>query len=301
MIASASFMADAPRSPSTPPPDRRAAPPPGDSPGSAFAALVELMRLLRSPDGCPWDREQTLATLVPFVLEEAHEVVDAIERHDLGELKGEIGDLVFEGVFLAQLCAETGAFTITDALNEVRAKLVRRHPHVFAPDAGTAHITTVGAVKERWEEIKAVERAEKGRERRSRLDGVPEGLPALLRAHRLSVKAAATGFDWTSPAHVLEKVEEEVAELRAALDAERKEHVAEELGDLLFVVANIARKLQLEPEALLRAANRKFTRRFDAMEARLAGDGLSLDQATIDQMEAAWTAVKAADADRATG
>jgi MazG family protein len=253
------------------------------------------MRILRGPTGCPWDREQTLDTLLPFVLEEAHEVVEAAERRDLDELKGEIGDLVFEGVFLSQLCAETGDFTITDALNDVRAKLVRRHPHVFAPDAGTADVTTPDAVKDRWDAIKVVERAEKGRERTSRIDGVPDGLPALQRAARISAKAAKVGFDWTSAAQVLEKIDEETAEVRDALAGGDRTHVAEEIGDLLFAVANLARKLDQDPEALLRAANRKFATRFRAMEARLADAGTPVgsDAASLDVMEAAWQAGKA--------
>jgi MazG family protein len=272
-----------------------APPPPGTTPGAALDALVALMRILRGPTGCPWDREQTLDTLVPFVLEEAHEVVEAVERRDLDELKGEIGDLVFEGVFLSQLCAETGAFTITDALNDVRTKLVRRHPHVFAPDEGTADITTPDAVKDRWDAIKQTERAEKGRERTSAIDGVPDGLPALLRAQRISAKAAKVGFDWTSPAQVLEKIDEETAETRAALDGGDAARIGEEIGDLLFAVANLARKLDLDPEALLRAANRKFASRFRAMEARLAeaGTPAGAGGTTLDVMEAAWQAVKA--------
>jgi nucleoside triphosphate diphosphatase len=270
-------------------------PPPGSTPGAALEALVALMQILRGPTGCPWDREQTLDTLLPFVLEEAHEVVEAAERRDMDELKGEIGDLMFEGVFLSQLTAETGAFTIADALNDVRAKLVRRHPHVFAPDAGTAGVTTPDAVKDRWDAIKVVERAEKGRERTSRIDGVPDGLPALLRAARVSAKAATVGFEWATPAQVLDKVDEEAAEVREALGAGDRAHVAEEIGDLLFAAANLARKLDLDPEALLRAANRKFVNRFRAMEARLADAGtpVGTDAATLDVMEAAWQAGKA--------
>jgi MazG family protein len=283
-----------PAAPADTPPPVHVPPPPGDAPGTAFEALVALMRILRGPTGCPWDREQTLESLLPFVLEEAHEVVEAVERGDSAELQGEIGDLMFEGVFLAQLCAESGAFTITDALNDVRAKLVRRHPHVFAPDAGTAGVTTAEAVKTQWDEIKGMERAAKGAQRSSRLDGVPEGLPALLRASRLSAKAAKVGFDWSSPAQVLEKVDEELGEVRHALDARDTSHVAEEIGDLLFAVANLARLLDLDPEALLRGANRKFAGRFRAMEARLAGAGTPVgsDAATLDVMEAAWQAVK---------
>jgi MazG family protein len=252
------------------------------------------MRILRSPTGCPWDREQTLDSLLPFVLEEAHEVVEAVERRDMDELKGEIGDLMFEGVFLSQLTTESGAFTIRDALNDVRAKLVRRHPHVFAPDAGTAGVTTPDAVKDRWDAIKRVERAEQGRERTSHIDGVPAGLPALLRASRVSAKAAAVGFEWPAPAQVLDKIEEETAEVRDALAGGDAAHVAEEIGDLLFAVANLARKLDLDPEALLRAATRKFADRFRAMEARLteAGTPVGTEAATLDVMEAAWQAGK---------
>jgi ATP diphosphatase len=283
-----------PSPPGTAPAPVHAPPPAGTTPGAALDALVALMRILRGPTGCPWDREQTLDTLTPFVLEEAHEVVEAVERRDLDELKGEIGDLMFEGVFLSQLCAETGDFTITDALNDVRAKLVRRHPHVFAPDAGTASITTPDAVKDRWDQIKAGERAEKGRARTSVIDGVPDGLPALLRAARVTSKAATVGFDWTSPAEVVAKIDEELAEVREALQGDDRDHLAEEIGDLLFVVANLARKLSFDPEALARAANRKFDTRFRAMEARLAAAGtpVGADGTTLDVMEAAWQAVK---------
>lgn len=270
-------------------------PPAGTTPGEALDALVALMRILRSPTGCPWDREQTLDTLLPFVLEEAHEVVEAVERRDMDELKGEIGDLMFEGVFLAQLTSETGAFTMTDALNDVRAKLVRRHPHVFAPDAGTAGVTTPAAVLTQWDAIKVAERAEKGRERSSRIDGVPDGLPALLRASRISAKAATVGFEWPTAGQVLEKIDEELAEVRAAMAGADRAHVAEEIGDLLFAVSNLARKLDHDPEALLRAATRKFADRFRAMEARLAeaGTPVGSEAATLDVMEAAWQAGKA--------
>jgi MazG family protein len=283
-----------PAVPADTPPPVHVPPPAGATPGAAFEALVALMRILRGPDGCPWDREQTLGSLLPFVLEEAHEVVEAAERADLDGLRGEIGDLMFEGVFLSQVASERGAFTITDALNDVRAKLVRRHPHVFAPDAGTSGVTTPDAVKTQWDAIKAVERAEQGQPRASRIDGVPEGLPALLRALRISSKAAAVGFDWTSAAQVLEKVDEELAEVRGALAAGDPAHVAEEIGDLLFAVANLARKLDLDPEALLRGANRKFADRFRAMEARLAQAGTPAGSgaATLDVLDAAWQAVK---------
>jgi nucleoside triphosphate diphosphatase len=286
-----------------PPTPAHQPPPAGTTPGSALDALVALMRILRSPTGCPWDREQTLDSLLPFVLEEAHEVVEAAERRDLDELKGEIGDLMFEGVFLSQLTAETGGFTITDALNDVRAKLVRRHPHVFAPDAGTADVTTPDAVKDRWDAIKQVERAEKGRERTSQIDGVPEGLPALLRASRISAKAAKVGFEWPTAEEVLDKIDEEAAEVREALASGDRTHVAEEIGDLLFAVSNLARKLDHDPEALLRAATRKFATRFRAMEARLAeaGTPVGSEAATLDVMEATWQAGKSQAGDSQAG
>jgi MazG family protein len=268
------------------------APRPGATPGEAFASLVELMRLLRGPGGCPWDREQSLDSLLPFVLEEAHEVVDAVERRDMSDLEGEIGDLVFEGVFLAQLCTEAGDFTITDALNHARAKLVRRHPHVFAPDEGTAAVTTAGAVKDQWDVIKARERATAGRPRESLLDGIPAALPALLGADRLAARAATTGFDWPDADGVLEKIHEELGELAAARAAGEAAAVREEVGDLLFAVANLARKLDVDPEAALRAANRKFRSRFAAMEARLATTGRALAGMPLEEMEAAWQSVK---------
>jgi MazG family protein len=269
----------------------------GHTAGDAFGALVELMRILRSPGGCPWDREQTLDTLKPFVLEEAHEVIDAIERRDYDDLQGEIGDLIFEGVFLAQLCADERRFTVTEALRDVHAKLVRRHPHVFGDASGERPegVDTPNAVKGQWEQVKADERAAKGQPRRGMFDGIPKTLPALLAAYEIGNRAAATGFDWPAATEVLDKIEEEIGELRETLDASKegaRERQEEELGDLLFAVTNIARKLGIEPEAALRAANRKFTTRFEAMQARLESRGRALGEATLDEMEHAWQAVK---------
>jgi len=271
-----------------------AVPPVGDTAGDAFGALVELMRILRSPGGCPWDREQTLDTLKPFVLEEAHEVFDAIERRDFDDLQGEIGDLIFEGVFLAQLCADEQRFTVTEALRDVHAKLVRRHPHVFGDASGERPegVDTPNAVKGQWEQVKADERAAKGQPRRGMFDGIPKTLPALLAAYEIGNRAAATGFDWPAAHEVLDKIEEEVGELRETLEKQERERQEEELGDLLFAVTNLARKLGIEPEAALRAANRKFTSRFDAMQARLESRGRALGEATLDEMEHAWQAVK---------
>lgn len=269
-------------------PPRPEAPAPGATAADAFGSLVELMRVLRSPAGCPWDREQTLDSLKPFVIEEAYEVVDAIERGDQDELRGEIGDLIFEGVFLAQLTADAGSFTIVDALHDVRDKLVRRHPHVFAPDAGTAEVTTPDSVKSKWEEIKAAERADKGRAQEGRFDRIPATLPALLRAYEISTRAATVGFDWPTPDAVLEKIDEELIEVRDAIAADNRAAIEEEIGDLLFAIVSLSRKLRLEPEAALRAANRKFVGRFARMEARVSASGLTLTDASLDQMEAAW-------------
>jgi ATP diphosphatase len=271
-----------------------AVPPVGHTAGDAFGALVELMRILRSPGGCPWDREQTLDTLKPFVLEEAHEVIDAIERRDFDDLQGEIGDLIFEGVFLAQLCADEQRFTVTEALRDVHAKLVRRHPHVFGDASGERPegVDTPNAVKGQWEQVKADERAAKGQPRRGMFDGIPKTLPALLAAYEIGNRAAATGFDWPAAHEVLDKIEEEIGEVRETLEKKERERQEEELGDLLFAVTNLARKLGIEPEAALRAANRKFTSRFDAMQARLESRGRALGEATLDEMEHAWQAVK---------
>jgi ATP diphosphatase len=273
-----------------------AVPPVGTTAGDAFGALVELMRILRSPGGCPWDREQTLDTLKPFVLEEAHEVIDAIERRDFDDLQGEIGDLIFEGVFLAQLCADEQRFTVTEALRDVHAKLVRRHPHVFGDASGERPegVDTPNAVKGQWEQVKADERAAKGQPRRGMFDGIPKTLPALLAAYEIGNRAAATGFDWPAAHEVLDKIEEEIGEVRETIERDEtpRERQEEELGDLLFAVTNLARKLGIEPEAALRAANRKFTSRFDAMQARLESRGRALGEATLDEMEHAWQAVK---------
>jgi nucleoside triphosphate diphosphatase len=265
----------------------------GETPGEAFAGLVELMRLLRGPGGCPWDHAQTLDTLKPFVLEEAHEVIDAIERRDAQDLRGEIGDLIFEGVFLAQISADEGGFTITDALRDVHEKLVRRHPHVFADVTG---VRTPDHVKGQWEQVKAAERTAAGKPARGVFDGIPKTLPALLASYEIGQRAAATGFDWQAAADVIDKIDEEVQELRDTLRDDDRARTEEELGDLLFAVANLARKLKIEPEAALRAANRKFTSRFAGMQERLESRGLSLGQATLDQMEHEWQAVKRAEA-----
>ena len=277
----------------TPTDTDRAAPPP--TVGDRFDRLVGIMRTLRSPDGCAWDREQTLASLRPFVLEEAYEVVDAIDRDDRTALCDETGDLLLEAVFVAQICAEAGDFTIADAIDAVVGKLIRRHPHVFG--GGDTETDAEGRdlspaeVKEQWERIKTRERAGTP-ERATLLDGIPEALPSLLRASRIGARTANVGFDWDEPGTVIDKVDEELGELRQAVVSADPAHIEEELGDLLFTVANLARKLRVDPESALRAANGKFTRRLRAIEQRLAARGRSLHDATPEELEREWQAVK---------
>lgn len=247
------------------------------------------MRRLRGPRGCPWDREQTLQTLRPFVLEETYEVLDAIDRDDHEALAAEIGDLLFEGVFLAQIEADEGRFTVADSLRAITTKLIRRHPHVF----GTAKdVDTPARVLEQWEQIKAREQTDSGT-RRSVLAGLPRALPALLGAFEIGTRVAAVGFDWARPADVVTKIEEEVAELRHATAGERHERVEEEMGDLLFSIANLARQLGVEPESALRNANAKFGVRFAALEQRLEEQGRSVHDASLEEMEKAWSQIKA--------
>ena len=267
--------------------------------GEAFEKLVAVMRTLRSPEGCPWDREQTLGSLTHFVLEEAHEVVDAIERGDMEALQEEIGDHIFEGVFLAQVAAEGGLFTIDDSLRTVVEKLLRRHPHVFQEDgrvhdaASKERAPSAEAALERWNTLKAEERAKTG-QRHSTLGSVPKGLPSLLRAYKIGKRAASVGFDWPTATDVVAKIEEEVAELRETLAAEpdNAARAEEEMGDLLFAIANLSRKLGIEPEAALRKANEKFTKRFNQLEENIESSGRSLATSTLDEMEAEWQRIK---------
>ncbi len=263
------------------------------SAGREFERLVGLMRRLRSTDGCAWDREQTLESLRPFVIEETYEVVDAIDRGDPDALCDELGDFLLEAVFLAQISTERGDFDIGDALRAICDKLVRRHPHIFGEQAGDGPSLDAGAVKRQWEQIKAEERRTAGRSPGA-LGSIPESLPALLRAYRLGRRAATVGFDWTDAAGVESKVTEELSELAAARAGGARAAIEEELGDLLFAVANLARHLDVDPESALRAANRKFSARFEALEARLQERGVALRDATLEEMEAEWARVKAA-------
>jgi len=265
--------------------------------GTSFDRLVTIMRALRAPNGCPWDREQTLASLRPFVLEETYEVLEAIEGGSSAALREELGDYLYEAVFLAQISEESGDFSIADAIDAICDKLVRRHPHVFARQRGDDSITSTEVI-ERWESMKARERAAEGRDPvrpKTTLSGVPKTLPALLRAYEISARAAAVGFDWTRAEDVLDKIEEEVAEVRHEVESGATGHLSraeEEMGDLLFAIANLSRKLGIEPEAALRRANEKFTRRFDALEETFAASGRSLQDATLTEMEDEWQRLK---------
>jgi MazG family protein len=256
--------------------------------GDAFQKLVDIMQRLRAPDGCPWDREQTIQSLRGFVLEETYEVLDAIDRADHHALRGEIGDLLFEGVFLAQIESDEGRFTVADSLAHITEKLIRRHPHVFAAAEG---VDTPGKVVEQWEQIKSREQTDAG-QNRALLRGVPRAMPALLRAHEIGTRVAAVGFDWARTGDVVDKIEEEIAELRGALEHETRERAEEEMGDLLFSIANLARKLGIEPESALRKANEKFSDRFGALERVLAQQGRSVHEATLEEMEEVWAEIK---------
>ena len=269
-----------------------------------FTDLVALMDRLRSPGGCPWDREQTYATLAPMLLEEAYEAFDALEEARQGrpdDLREELGDLLFQITFFARVAAERGEFTIDDVIEQVHAKMVRRHPHVFSD-------TTAGdsaEVLRNWEAIKPEEKRAAGKltggtAGTSILDGVSTKAPALMEAHQLSTKAARVGFDWKRVEDIFEKLQEEIDELRAAISTHadtntEADHarVREEIGDLLFVVTNIARHMQIEPEAALKLTNRKFRRRFAFIEGKLCEQNRKFDETTLDELEGLWQQAKA--------
>jgi len=257
--------------------------------GPAFARLVEIMARLRAPGGCPWDREQNFDTIKPYLLEETYEVLDAIDARDWKGLAEELGDLLLQPVFFAQMAAEEGKFDVADTLQAINSKLVRRHPHVFADgDAKTAD-----DVKRRWDEIKAGEKIKPEGPRAGLLDGVSRSTPALVEAQHLASRAAGAGFDWENVDQVFEKLEEELRELHAArsLPADRPS-IEGEIGDLLFVIVNIARFLKVDPEQALRKTNAKFRRRFAHVEGGLAAQGKTPGEATIEEMESLWQSAK---------
>ena len=263
------------------------------TPSKDISRLIEIMAALRDPDtGCPWDQKQTFATIAPYTIEEAYEVADAIARGDIPHLKDELGDLLLQVVYHARMAEEQRAFAFGDVVEAITTKMIRRHPHVFGTQAERA----AGVADGFWDRAKAAEKT--GDQPRGVLDDVPTALPALTRAIKLQNKAAKVGFDWPSLAPVFEKLNEEIAELEAAIadskDRTDRAAIEEEFGDLLFVVANVARHLKLDPEAALRAANDKFTRRFRYIEAQLAARGSSPAQSDLAEMDALWDAAKAA-------
>jgi len=267
-------------------------------PSREISRLIEIMAALRMPgSGCPWDLEQNFATIVPYTLEEAYEVADAISRGDLRDLREELGDLLLQVVFHARMAQEQGAFDFGDVVETITEKLIRRHPHVF----GDASKLSTDAVNQLWEQIKVEEEAAKaaagrsGKERTGALAGVPIALPALTRALKLQSKAGKVGFDWNDPMAVLAKIREEADEIEADLAAGKRDAAAAEVGDLLFAVVNLARHLNADPEAVLRATNQKFERRFAAIERALAARGKSPAGSTLAEMDALWNEAKAAE------
>lgn len=260
-------------------------------PSQDIARLIEIMAALRTPvTGCPWDLEQDFTTIAPFTVEEAYEVADAIARNDLQNLREELGDLLLQVVYHAQMAQEQGAFAFGDVVESITAKMVRRHPHVFANERGE----TAVAVRGLWDRIKAEENKGKNLQGGA-LAGIPLGLPGLTRAVKLQHKAGQVGFDWNDPRAVLAKIREETNEIEAALDAGAAKEAGAEVGDLLFAVANLARHLKTDPEAMLRETNLKFERRFAYIEQALAARGKTPKDATLDEMDALWDEAKAAE------
>lgn len=253
----------------------------------SFEELVGLMNTLRGPGGCPWDREQTLATLKPFIIEEAYEVIDAIDREDWADLREEIGDLLLQAVFASQVAWEAGLFNIEDCVTAIHDKLVSRHPHVFQD----VKADTSDEVLQNWERMKSAERK---KEQKSLMSGVPGSLPALLKASRLTEKAARVGFDWKSAGDIFEKIAEEVGELKEAVDGDDKSAIEDELGDLCFTIANMARHLKINPEEALQRANRKFLARFQWMESSIASLNRSFDDFDLEGLDELWEEAKKA-------
>ena len=271
-------------------------------PSKDISRLIEIMAALRAPNtGCPWDIDQNFATIAPYTIEEAYEVADAIARGDLDDLREELGDLLLQVVYHAQMAEEIGEFAFGDVVEAITTKMIRRHPHVF----GDEKARSAGMAKGMWEKIKATEKAEKRDARLARgldpedhgkgyLDSVPVALPALTRALKLQEKAARVGFDWSEAAPILDKIEEEIGELREALATGDAAPIKDEFGDMLFAVVNLGRHLKLDSEAALSGTNEKFRSRFHYVEQALAASGGSLEKATLDEMEALWQQAKSA-------
>jgi MazG family protein len=265
-------------------PPRHPKPPRWDrEPADLFLRLLSIVGTLRSPDGCPWDQEQSPKTIAPYLVEEAHEVLEAVESGDPKELCDELGDVLLEVALLAQMAAEQGQFTVADSLRSICDKLIRRHPHVF----GEGECRDAESVRQTWAQIKAQERSHRGA-----LEGVPRRLPALHRARRVSDKAGGVGFDWPDASQVLEKVEEELTELRATVACRESSRSEEELGDLLFALVNLGRHIGVDAEAALHRATEKFLRRFAQVEQALAARGRHPSDSTIEEMELLWEQAK---------
>lgn len=261
----------------------------GLKPPYDFDDLLEVMRQLRTPEtGCAWDLEQSFETIAPYTIEEAYEVNDAIERADMGDLRDELGDLLLQVVFHAQIASDEGHFSIADVTQAISEKMVRRHPHVFGEDAQK----TAAQQTETWEQIKAKERADKLAQDQSALAGIATALPALMRSEKLQKRAARTGFDWTNPADIFDKLEEEMDEVKDAISEGDQHHIEEEIGDLLFVAVNLARRLNVDPELALRQANRKFERRFRAMEQKADDASIAFSSLDLPAQESLWQDVK---------
>jgi len=256
--------------------------------GEKFQKLVDIMARLRGPGGCPWDREQTFDTIKPYTLEETYEVLDAIDRRDWPGLAEELGDFLLQAVFYAQMAAEANLFSIDDALEAINRKLVRRHPHVF----GEGSAETAGDVKRIWGEIKTAEKKEKGKGDDSLLAGVPRALPALVEAQQIASRAAGVGFDWENADQVIEKLHEELAELEEARRNASPSELENEIGDLFFVLVNLARFVKVDPEQALRRTNAKFRERFGYIERKLAERGKKLQESNIAEMEELWQEAK---------
>ncbi|WP_417842945.1 nucleoside triphosphate pyrophosphohydrolase [Thalassospira sp.] len=259
---------------------------------SPMDQLLQVMKKLRDPEtGCPWDIEQNFATIAPYTIEEAYEVADAITANNMPELREELGDLLLQVVFHSQMAAEEQIFTFDDVARSITDKMIARHPHVFGDD----NAKTPDHVSQNWEKLKAAERARKatGNEQTSTLDGVASALPALMRAEKLTKRAARVGFDWPDIEQVFDKLNEEIGELRAELtDTPDHDRLEDELGDMLFVMANLARKINVDPEVALRRANLKFTRRFQFIEQELARNGKTASQSSLEEMDMLWDAAK---------
>ena len=257
---------------------------PNSTAGEKFQLLVDLMARLRAPNGCPWDREQTFDSIKPYLLEETYEVMNSIDARDWPELAGELGDLLLQPVFFAQMAAEQNLFRIDDALDAINEKLVRRHPHVFGDETAR----TGSDVLKRWNEIKAEEKRARGESAETLLESIPRALPALVEAQQITSRAAQVGFDWENAGQVLDKLREELAEFDQARSSGSHHEMEDELGDLLFVLVNLARFVKVDPEQALRKTNAKFRRRFGYVEQKLADRGRTTRESSIEEMESLW-------------